>query len=147
VSAPAIVLFDGVCNLCDSTVQFLLDRDPDGRFVFASLQSDEGKRVLASAGHAITAEGSDPDSIVLVEGGKAYDKSTAALRIARRLGFPWVMLAVFLVFPAFLRDVVYNFIARNRYRWFGRHDVCRVPTPETRARFLSNRRELLDALP
>jgi predicted DCC family thiol-disulfide oxidoreductase YuxK len=147
VPAPAIVLFDGVCNLCDHTVQFLLDRDPEGRFVFASLQSAEGKRVLAAAGHAPLHEGADPDSIVLVEGGKAYERSTAALRIARRLGFPWKALAVFLVFPALLRDLVYNLIAKNRYRWFGRHDSCRVPTPESRARFLENRPELLEGLP
>ena len=145
MSPPAIVLFDGVCNLCDHTVQFLLDRDPNGQFVFASLQSEQGARVLAAAGHAPLAAGADPDSIMLVEDGKAYEKSTAAIRIARRLGLPWSLLVVFLVFPAFLRDVGYNLVARNRYRWFGRHDTCRVPTPESKARFLENRPELLEA--
>jgi predicted DCC family thiol-disulfide oxidoreductase YuxK len=147
VSPPAIVLFDGVCNLCDATVQFLLDRDPDGRFVFASLQSDEGKRVLASVGRAPTPQRKDPETVVLVLGNQAYDKSTAALRIAARLGWPWKALAVLLVVPALVRDVVYDFVARNRYRWFGRHPSCRVPTPEAKTHFLANRPELLDGFP
>ncbi len=140
---PAIVLFDGVCNLCDAAVQFVLDHDARGRFVFAALQSEEGRRVLARAGMTPGEPGADPDSIVLVEGGRAYERSDAALRIARGLGAPWSLAAVFLAVPRFLRDAVYRFVARRRYRWFGKKAACRVPTPSLRERFLENRPDLL----
>lgn len=129
---PAVVLFDGVCNLCNASIHFIIDRDPRGRFRFAALQSDAGAEILRQAG----LDAADLSSLVLWEGGRAYRYSTAALRIARRLSWPWPLLAVFLLIPAFLRDPVYRFIARNRYRWFGKSETCRVPTPELRARFL-----------
>jgi predicted DCC family thiol-disulfide oxidoreductase YuxK len=134
MASPAIVLFDGVCNLCHGAVQFIIDRDPKGRFHFASLQSERGQALLREHGVAPTA--GDPDTIYLIEDGRLFDRSTAALRIARQLSFPWWLGAAGLVLPRVLRDVAYRFVARNRYRWFGRTNECRVPTPELRARML-----------
>ena len=126
------MLFDGDCNLCNSAVQFVLRRDPRGRFRFASLQSCAGQRALQVAGGAAPL----PDSIVLVANGLVAVKSTAALRIARRLRWPWPLLAVGFVVPRLLRDLVYDWIARHRYRWFGKRAQCLVPNPALRARFL-----------
>ncbi len=133
--SSAVVLFDGVCNLCNSSVHFILDRDRDKYFRFASLQSRAGKELLAQ--HGLPPIEGDPDSVLLLEGGRVHSRSGAALHIARRLGFPWVLLVVGFLVPWFLRDLVYKFIARNRYRWFGKTDACRVPTPELRERFLA----------
>jgi len=130
--APAVVLFDGVCNLCNGAVNFIIDRDPDGYFRFAPLQSDVAATYLDDA------DGPDADlsTIVLVEGGQTYVRSTAALRIARRLTGAWPLLFLAIVVPRPLRDAVYNWVAHNRYDWFGRRDECRVPTPALRDRFL-----------
>jgi predicted DCC family thiol-disulfide oxidoreductase YuxK len=122
-----------VCNLCSGFVQFVIARDRARRFRFASLQSDAARRCLETCGVA----GSLPDSIVLIEEGGVFTRSAAALRIARRLGFPWSLAVAFAVVPPSLRDFVYDLVARNRYRWFGTRDVCLVPTPELRERFLS----------
>ena len=130
----AIVLFDGVCNLCSSAVRFIVERDPRRHFKFASIQSDAGKKLMTE--HGIALPEGDPTSIVLVEDGRAFERSAAALRIARRLRFPWSLAWSFVVVPRFVRDAVYDFVARHRYRWFGKKDVCMVPTPELRARFL-----------
>ena len=130
----AIVLFDGVCNLCSSAVRFIVERDRQRHFMFASIQSDAGKTLMTE--HGIALPEGDPTSIVLVDDGRAYQRSTAALRIARRLRFPWSLGWAFVVVPRFVRDAVYDFVARHRYRWFGKKDVCMVPTPELRARFL-----------
>lgn len=130
-----VVLFDGVCNLCNGAVHFILDRDPDERMQFASLQSDAGKELLRTRGFPIP-EG-DPNSVLLVVDERVYDGSGAALRIAARMKWPWKIFAVFLVVPWFLRDLVYYLIAKNRYRLFGKSEACRVPTPELRARFLT----------
>lgn len=130
-----IVLFDGVCNLCNSAVQFILDRDPGAQFRFASLQSEPAAALLRA--HGLHPPVGDPESIVLVEDGRAYESSTAALRIARRLPGAWKLAYAAIVVPRFVRDAVYRFIARNRYRWFGKKEVCWVPTPELRARFLT----------
>ena len=129
----AVVLFDGVCNLCNGWVNFVIDRDPAVRIKFAALQSDPGKLLLAK--HKIA--DSYLDSIVLIEGGAAYFKSTAVLRASRHLRFPWRVLKVFLIVPRPLRDLVYRGIAKRRYRWFGKREACRVPTPELQAHFLS----------
>lgn len=129
-----IVLFDGVCNLCNASVTFIIDHDPGAIFRFAALQSDAGRELLRSQG--IPAHRGDPDSIVLVEDGKVFGESTAALRIARRLSGPIRLLAVCLLLPRALRDPIYRFVARHRYRWFGRTESCRVPTPALRSRFL-----------
>lgn len=123
----------------------MIDRDPAGRLRFAPLQSEAGGALLEAAVGREAAKAlvdgakgdGDPDSIVLVEGGKAWTHSTAGIEIARRLRSPWTLAVTLYVFPQLLRDLVYRFIARNRYRWFGKSDTCRVPTPELRARFLA----------
>ena len=137
MNAPAhaghkVVLFDGVCNVCSASVQFIHKRDPQGHFKFAALQSDAGREILDGFGLRTD----DFDTIVLVDGERHYTRSTAALRIARQLRGLWPLMYGFIVVPRFLRDAVYNLIARNRYTWFGRKDECMVPTPELRARFL-----------
>lgn len=127
-----VVLFDGVCNLCNGSVQFILKRDPQGRFRFASLQSEAGRSLMAK--HRL-----DPDvlsSVVLLEDGRVWQESSAALRIARHLPGGWKLLRVFAVIPRPIRDAVYRWIARNRYRWFGKTETCWLPTPELRGRFL-----------
>ena len=130
---PSLVLFDGHCNLCSGSVNWIIDRDPAGRFVFASLQSERGRRTLERFG----LEPRRTDSVVLVEADRAYTRSAAALRIARGLAFPWRVLSLLVVVPAGVRDWVYDVIARHRYRWFGRTETCRMPTPELRARFVA----------
>jgi predicted DCC family thiol-disulfide oxidoreductase YuxK len=129
-----IVFFDGVCDLCNGVVQFILDRDPHESFTFAPLQSEAAGRLLTARG--ITLDREALDSVILVEGDEVYLRSDAALRIARRLSAPWPAAFVFIVVPRFVRDAVYTWVARNRYRWFGRSEQCRVPNPELRARFL-----------
>ena len=135
VAQPApespLVLFDGDCNLCHGAVQFLLRRDRRELFKFASLQSAAGKAALARA-----TAGPLPDSIALVHGGRVWFKSAAALAIARRLGLPWSLATVFWLVPYPLRDLVYDWIARHRHRWFGRRSECWLPTPALRARFV-----------
>lgn len=126
-----LVLFDGVCHLCNRSVQFILDRDPRGVFRFAPLQSALGRRLLHAHGFA----DGWYDGIVLIEKGRCWVKSTAALRIAGRLPFPWKLLVVLRLVPRVVRDAVYDIIARYRYRWFGRGETCRLPTPELRDRF------------
>ena len=128
----SVVLFDGVCNLCNGFVQFVVARDPHARFRFAALSSDAAQSLLRESGVRLPI----PDSMALVEDGRVYLRSDAPLRIARGLTFPWPLAAAFLVVPRFVRDGVYNLIAARRYRWFGRKDVCMVPTAELRSRFL-----------
>lgn len=127
-----VVLFDGVCNLCNAAVDFILKRDRSGVFRFAALQSEAGRELLLRYNLPTV----DPGSIVLIEQGRVFQRSTAALRIARRLRFPWPLLAALLVIPRGLRDPFYRWIARNRYRFFGRRDSCRVPDERERPRFL-----------
>jgi predicted DCC family thiol-disulfide oxidoreductase YuxK len=128
----AVVLFDGVCTLCNGFVQFVIARDPMGQFQFAPLQSASAGRLL----ERLKVPDPLPDSIVLVEDERVFTRSTAALRVARRLTFPWPLLAVLLAVPRPLRDVLYDVIARRRYRWFGTREQCMVPTPDLRSRFL-----------
>lgn len=128
----AVVLFDGVCNLCSTSVQFIIQHDPKGYFQFASLQSPAGAALLEQ--HHLPAN--SLSSLVLVEDGKTYTHSTGALRIARRLSGAWPLLYGCIIVPAFLRNAVYNLIARNRYRWFGKKEACWLPTPALRSRFL-----------
>jgi predicted DCC family thiol-disulfide oxidoreductase YuxK len=127
-----VILFDGVCNLCNGFVQFVIARDPAGRFRFGPLQSAAAQRLIATS--QIGEHG--PDSVVLVEDGRVWTRSTAALRVVRHLHRPWPIAYGFIVVPRPLRDWVYDTVARNRYRWFGRRDVCMVPTPDLRKRFL-----------
>jgi predicted DCC family thiol-disulfide oxidoreductase YuxK len=127
-----IVLFDGVCNLCNGTVRFLIERDPGARLRFASLQSEFGRALQARYGL-------DPDALdtfVMVDGAGVHVRSDAMLRLLAGLSAPWRWLAWMRLLPRPLRDALYGVVARNRYRWFGRRDDCLVPTPELRARFL-----------
>jgi predicted DCC family thiol-disulfide oxidoreductase YuxK len=132
---PTIVLFDGRCGLCTRSVQFILKRDRHARFRFAPLESAAAARACARIG-APTPQAVEPDSVIVIADGRAHERSDASLAIAARLPFPWPIFAVFRVVPRGLRDWAYGIIARNRYRWFGRHDACMIPTPEQRARFL-----------
>jgi len=125
-----VILFDGVCNLCTGSVQFVIERDSRKRFRFASLQSPVAEKLLGRR--------DDLESMVLVQDGKTYRKSTAALLIAKRLDGLWPALSVFLVVPRFLRDAVYDWIGRRRYRMFGKRDVCWTPGPELAERFLNS---------
>jgi len=128
-----VLLFDGVCNFCNGSVLFVIRRDQQGLFHFASLQSTVGQHLLES--YSVDA---DPVStLVLIQGGRAYIKSSAVLRVALHLGLGWRILgALGLLVPRFLRDAAYSVLVKYRYRWFGKSDVCMVPTPELRERFL-----------
>lgn len=128
----AIVLFDGVCNFCNASVNFVIEHDKAGYFKFAPLQSAIGEELAAK--HGI--DKIDTDSVIVVENERAYTHSSAAMRIARKLDGIWSMLYVFVVVPKPIRDFFYKVIAKNRYRWFGKQDACMMPTPEIRARFL-----------
>lgn len=132
VAGRDVILFDGVCNLCNGAVDFILDRDPAGNFAFASLQSDAGQEILSH--HGLSTD--NFNSLVLVKNERVYQKSRAALEIAARLKGGWPLLQVFRIVPGFIRNGVYDFIARNRYRFFGKRESCRFPTPEIRSRFL-----------
>jgi predicted DCC family thiol-disulfide oxidoreductase YuxK len=129
----AVILFDGVCNLCNSSVQFIIKHDPRSRFRFAALQSEFGQDQLGK--HGLSKD--QLLTIVLLINGKVYDQSRAALEIARRLSGLWPMMYIFIIVPPFIRDMVYNWVSRNRYKWFGRQDECMIPTPELKARFIS----------
>ncbi|USK64015.1 thiol-disulfide oxidoreductase DCC family protein [Peribacillus frigoritolerans] len=127
-----VILFDGECNFCDSSVQFIIKRDPQGLFHYASLQSEAGQELLKK--YDVPA---DIDSMVLIEKDKAYYKSSAALRICRRLQGAWKLLYGFIIVPSFIRNFVYDFIAKNRYKWFGKkEESCMLPSPSVRKRFL-----------
>jgi len=132
----AIVLYDGICHLCQGTVRFIVARDGRGRVAFAPLQSPLGRRLLAE--HGLPADGTAAagGSVVLIEEGQAFTRSTAVLRIARLLRAPWPVFSIGLVIPVRLRDAVYDWVARHRYRWFGRSATCDLPGPEVRARLL-----------
>lgn len=131
-STQPVILFDGVCNLCNSSVQFLIRHDRKNIFLFASLQSAYGQRILEKF-HLPTQE---HESIILVEGDSYYSESGAALRVLRHLGGVWALLYALIIVPPFVRNTLYRFIARNRYRWFGQREQCMIPTPQLRARFL-----------
>lgn len=131
-SNTPIVLFDGVCNLCNGAVNFIIDHDKKQRFRFASLQSETGKALLARHGFPA----SYLHSLVLVEEHRVSVKSTAALRIARLLDGGWPLCYGFIIFPSAIRDFFYDIVARNRYRFFGKSDACRYPTEAERARFI-----------
>ena len=128
----AIVLFDGVCNFCNGTVNYVIERDGENYFKFAPLQSSVGRELLQK--HEI--DPAETDSVILIEGGAAYTHSTAALRIAKRLPGFWAALYPLIVVPRPVRDFFYKLFAKNRYRLFGRQDACMMPTPEIREKFL-----------
>jgi len=127
-----VILFDGVCNLCTGSVRFVIERDARKQFRFASLQSPVAEKLLGAQGR----DGDRLESVVLVVGERTYRKSTAALLIARRLDGLWPVLAVFLLVPRPLRDAVYGWIGKRRYRLFGKRDACWRPQPELAERFL-----------
>ncbi|WP_213421636.1 thiol-disulfide oxidoreductase DCC family protein [Bhargavaea massiliensis] len=130
-----IVLFDGTCNFCDKSVQFIIKRDPAGHFKYASLQSDIGQELREKYNIP-----KDVDSMVLIERDKAYTKSTAALHIAKKLDGLWHLAFLFIVVPKPLRDRAYDYIAENRYKWFGKkteEEACRLPPRNIRERFLA----------
>lgn len=128
----AIILFDGVCNFCNGWVNFVIERDRKNLFKFAPLQSEIGQKLLGEYRIVKTAS----DSVVLIADGRAFTHSNAILQIARRLGGIWLAADVFYLIPKFPRDFFYKLFARNRYRFFGKKEVCMMPTPEIRERFL-----------
>ncbi len=128
----AIILFDGVCNLCNSSVQFILKHDNKNQFLFGSLQSDAAQKLLLQ----FNRENDKMMSLVLLEDDEFYDKSTAALRIGKKLRAPWNFLYFFIIIPKAIRDSVYNFIANNRYKWFGKRDSCITYNGEYKNRFI-----------
>ena len=127
-----ILLFDGVCNLCNSSVQFLIERDPKRHFRYASLQSETGRQLLAE--HGIP--GDRLSTVVLIENGRAYTRSEAPLRASRYMSGWWPALSAFRIVPRPLRDLVYDWIARNRYKWFGKQESCWLPSPDLKQLFL-----------
>ena len=131
-SEPAVIVFDGLCNLCTAAVQFILRHEQGPHFKFAPLQSKAGGALLAANGLAPD----DVDTFVLIEDGRPYLRSDAAIRVARHLSAPWSPAAALAIIPRPIRDWAYRIIARNRYQWFGRREACMVPSPEVRARFL-----------
>jgi predicted DCC family thiol-disulfide oxidoreductase YuxK len=127
-----IILFDGVCNLCNDSVVFMIKRDKKDVLRYAALQTEFGQKMIEK--HKI--DSSKIDSIILIDNDKYYYKSTAALRIARHLKGAYPLLVIFLILPAFMRDWIYDIIARNRYKWFGKKESCMIPTPELKGKFL-----------
>jgi predicted DCC family thiol-disulfide oxidoreductase YuxK len=128
-----IILFDGVCNLCDATVQFLIKHDKKDIFRFVAIQSEIGRQIIKHIG----IDTSKTDSIILYEPGNAYYyKAEAALKIANQLGGVYSLLSVFLLLPKRLSNVVYDYIARNRYKWYGKKNDCMIPTPAMKSKFL-----------
>jgi len=133
VKKENIILFDGVCNLCNASVLFVIERDKKNVFQFASLQSSFGQQVLKK--HQLSS--SDFDSMILLQDGTIHQRSDAALRIAKELSGAWKLLYGFIIVPRFIRNGVYNFVARNRYKWFGKQEACMIPTPELKAKFFA----------
>jgi predicted DCC family thiol-disulfide oxidoreductase YuxK len=133
LSDSPVVLFDGVCNLCNSSVLFIIKRDSLAKIKFASLQSEYGIEQLKR----FALPTSVLNSVLLVKEGHLFQKSSAALEIARLLDGMWPSMYAFKIVPSFIRDLVYDWIANNRYRWFGKKEECMIPTPETKARFVN----------
>lgn len=126
-----IILFDGVCNFCDSSVQFIIKYDQTAYFQFAAIQSDAGQTLIAQ--YEVP---ENIDSVMLIEHGKVYFESTAALKICRRLDSFWPVCYIFILIPPFIRNIIYRMFAKNRYRLFGRKEICLLPTPSQLKRFL-----------
>lgn len=128
-----IILFDGVCNLCNNSVLRVIKHDKNNAFVFTSLQSDIGKQIINHIG----IDTSKIDSIILYEPGISYDvKSTAGLKIMNEFGGFWILTQFFWIFPESIRNIVYDYIAKNRYKWFGKKGSCMIPTPKLKTKFL-----------
>lgn len=127
-----VILFDGVCNLCNSSINWIIDHDKNNVFKFASLQSDYGKGIVRQ----YNLQGTYLDTVLLLDEDKIYSRSGAILLIAKYLGGLYQLAYAFIIIPPFVRNAAYNFIAQNRYRWFGKQDSCRMPTPELKSKFL-----------
>jgi predicted DCC family thiol-disulfide oxidoreductase YuxK len=129
-----LILFDGVCNLCNSSVLFVIKRDYKNKFLFAPLQSEIGQKLISK----FNIDTNKTDSILLYNPDleSLKYKSSAALHIAKQLGFPTFLMSVFFIVPTFIRNWVYDFIAKNRYKWFGKKESCMIPTPELKAKFI-----------
>ncbi len=128
-----LILFDGVCNLCNASVLYVIKRDKKDLFRFAPLQSSVGKQIIKK----FDIDSTLTDSILLYESGQGVSyKSTAALKIASKLTFPTNLLSIFIIIPSLFRDWIYNFIAKNRYKWYGKKDACVIPTPKLKTKFL-----------
>ena len=132
MSSQPIILFDGVCNFCNGAVNFTIKRDKKATIKFAALQSETGRQLVQQYGFPAD----DMHSFLFIENGKAYNRSTAALRVCRHLKGLWLLCYGFIIVPAFIRNGIYDWIAKNRYKWFGERQECMIPTPEVRARFL-----------
>ena len=130
----SIILFDGVCNLCNRSVQFIIKRDKLKKFRFASLQGKTGQAILEQFNLSKDAY----NSFILVDKEKVYTRSAAALEVFKRLGGAWKLLYALVIVPKFIRDGLYNWIARNRYKWYGKKEECMVPTPELKNRFMED---------
>ena len=129
-----LILFDGVCNLCNTSVLYVIKHDKVNRFMFAPLQSDSGKQIIEK----FNVDPSKTDSILLYSEEKGLSvKSSAALHIAKHLGFPRSLMSIFFIVPTFIRNWVYDFVAKNRYKWYGKKETCMIPTPELTSRFLT----------
>lgn len=129
----SIVFFDGVCNLCNASIDFIIKRDRHNEFLVGALQDGFSKEILSK--HQVKAD--YLDSLVLLENGEIFYKSTAALKIAKKLSGIWPVFYSFIILPTWLRDPVYDFIGKNRYRWFGQKNTCRIASPAEKAKFLS----------
>jgi predicted DCC family thiol-disulfide oxidoreductase YuxK len=127
-----LILFDGVCNLCNGSVQFVIKHDKESKFLFTSLQSDKGQEILKHLG----LKTDNFDSFILLDKGEIYTKSSGVLKEAAILGGWFKIFTIFYLVPTFIRDLFYSFVAKNRYRFFGKKDACMIPTPELKARFL-----------
>lgn len=132
MDSQPILLFDGVCNLCNGAVQFVIKNDKKQRFRFAALQSEAGASLLKTYGLPPDAL----DTFIVITKNKSLTRSTAALEVAKTIGGIWALAYVFIIIPKFIRDGIYNWVAKNRYRWFGKKDSCMIPTPELQERFL-----------
>ncbi|MBZ0202600.1 MAG: thiol-disulfide oxidoreductase DCC family protein [Ignavibacteria bacterium] len=127
-----IILFDGVCNFCNSSVNFIMSCDKHDRFRFAALQSEPGIELQKKYG----LDFNDIQSFILIDGNRFYRKTTAALKVGWYLGFPYNIFYPLILVPPFIRNIIYNIIAKYRYKWFGKKEACRIPTPDERAKFL-----------
>ena len=134
MNQAAIILFDGVCNLCNRSVQTVIKNDPKKKFCFAPLQSNKGKALLRAHG----LNDAELSSFVLIQQHKVYTRSTAALMVAGQLSGIIKVLYAFIIVPAFIRDALYNVIAKNRYKWFGKKESCMIPTAELQSRFIND---------
>lgn len=127
-----LILFDGVCNFCNSAVNFVIKRDKRARIQFAPLQSEKGR--LYARQYGINPD--DMKTFLFIEDNKVYTRSTASLKVCRYLGALWPLCYGLIIIPKFIRNGIYNWVAKNRYKWFGKKETCMIPTPEVRARFI-----------